>query len=393
MIRAGTGSSTAKNPRSAVLEATAAALKQAGLRKADFAFIFASTAHGGAYPLILRSVAEAAGTREVAGCGSIGVIAAGREIESGPALAVLVVGGNTIEATRLFVPQLRGRSREVADEIATAVRPHLGANNLLCLFPDTYNLDPDPFLAGLARELPGVTIVGGGATEDGSVGETFQFCGDVVSSNSASGMLLSGEFAINLGAANACAPIGPAHRVTAVRDNIVLELDGRRAWDVFAEAAGPLADDLARALAFVFVGIPLTPGAERIERGDFYVRNITGASSDHGVIAIAHRPQLGDTLGFVLRDGERSRAELKGTLEAMAARITRPPAFGLYFDCVSRGSGLYQIPDHDSAYIGQQFGQLPVAGFFTGCEIGPLGDRTGLLQYCGVLALISEKPA
>jgi small ligand-binding sensory domain FIST len=393
MIRAGTGSSTAKNPRSAVLEATAAALKQAGLRTADFAFIFASTAHGGAYPLILRSVAEAAGTREVAGCGSIGVIAAGREIESGPALAVLVVGGNTIEATRLFAPQLRGRSREVADEIATAVRPHLGANNLLCLFPDTYNLDPDPFLAGLARELPGVTIVGGGATEDGSVGETFQFCGDVVSSNSVSGMLLSGALEINLGAANACAPLGRTHRVTAVRDNIVLELDGRRAWDVFAEAAGPLADDLPRALAFVFVGIPLIRGAERIERANFYVRNITGASSDHGVIAIAHRPQLGDTLGFVLRDGERSRAELKGTLEAMAARITEPPAFGLYFDCVSRGSGLYQIPDHDSAYIGQQFGQLPVAGFFTGCEIGPLGDRAGLLQYCGVLALISEKPA
>ena len=137
----------------------------------------------------------------------------------------------------------------------------------------------------------------------------------------------------------------------------------------------------------------MTPGAERIARGDFYVRNITGASPDHGVIAIAHRPQLGDTLGFVLRDAERSRAELKGTLDAMAARSARPPAFGLYFDCVSRGAGLYQMSDHDSAYIGQYFGQVPVARFFTGFEIGPLGNRTGLLQYCGVLALISEKPS
>lgn len=393
MIRAGTGSSTAKNPRSAALEATAAALQQAGLRTADCAFVFASTAYGGAFPMIVRSVSEAAGTREVAGCGSIGVIACGREIESGPALAVLVLGGNTIQATRLFVPQLRGRAREVAHEIATTVRPRLGANNLLCLFPDTYNLEPEPLLAELARELPGVTVVGGGATEDGSVGETFQFCGDVVSSNSVSGMLLAGEFDINLGAANACAPLGPTHRVTAVRDNIILELDGRRAWDVFAEAAGPLADDLARALSFVFVGIPLAPGAERIARGDFYVRNITGASSDHGVIAIANRPRVGDTLGFVLRDAERSRTELKATLEAMAARIAQPPAFGLYFDCVSRGSGLYQMSDHDSAYIGQYFGQVPVAGFFTGFEIGPMEDRTGLLQYCGVLALISEKPA
>ena len=59
--------------------------------------------------MIVRSVSEAAGTREVAGCGSIGVIAGGSEIESGHALAVIVFGGNTIAATRFFVPQLRGR--------------------------------------------------------------------------------------------------------------------------------------------------------------------------------------------------------------------------------------------------------------------------------------------
>jgi small ligand-binding sensory domain FIST len=393
MIRAGTGYSTATNPRTAAIEATTIALKQAGLRTADCAMVFASTAYGGAYPLIVRSVAEAAGTREIAGCGSIGVIAGGREFESGPSIAVLVIGGNTIAATRLFVPQLRGRAREVAEVIASTVRPHLGTNNLLCLFPDTYNLEPEPLLATLALELPNVAVVGGGATEDGSVGETFQFCGDVVSSNAVSGMLLAGDFTINLGTANACAPLGPTHRVTAVRDNIILELDGRRAWDVFAEAAGPLAGDLPRALSFVFVGIPLTPGAERIERGNFYVRNITGASSEHGVIAVAHRPKLGDMIGFVLRDGERSRSELKATLAAIGDRLSLPPAFGLYFDCVSRGSGLYGVPDHDSAYIGQSLGQVPIAGFFTGFEIGPMGDRTGLLQYCGVLALISDKLA
>lgn len=393
MIRAGTGSSTATNARTAALEATAAALKQAGLRTADSALVFASTAYGGAYPMIVRTVGETAGTREIAGCGSIGVITSGREFESGPSLAVMVLGGGAIAATRLFVPQLRGRAREVAEVIATTVRPHLGANNLLCLFPDSYNLDPEPLLATLARELPGVIVVGGGATEDGSVGETFQFCGDVVSSNAVAGMLLAGDFTINLGTANACAPLGLTHRVTAVRDNIVLELDGRRAWDVFAEVAGSLAGDLPRALSFVFIGIPLTPGAERIDRGSFYVRNITGASPEHGAIAVAHRPKIGDMIGFVLRDGERSRSELKATLSEMANRIVQPPAFGLYFDCVSRGSGLYGMPDHDSAYIGQSFGQIPVAGFFTGFEIGPMGDRTGLLQYCGVLALISDRSA
>ena len=111
------------------------------------------------------------------------------------------------------------------------------------------------------------------------------------------------------------------------------------------------------------------------------------------MIAVAHRPKLGDRLGFVLRDSERSRSELKATLAAMAGRIAQPPAFGLYFDCVSRGTGLYDIPDHDSAYIGQSLGALPLAGFFTGFEIGPMGDGAGLLQYCGVLALISDQQA
>jgi small ligand-binding sensory domain FIST len=391
MLRAGTGYSTATNARTAALEATRAALTQAGLRSADAALCFASTTYGGAYPLLIRTVAETAGTREIAGCESVGVIAGGREIETGPSAGVIVWGGGALSSSRLFVPQLRGRARESAVKIAEEVRPKLGANNLLCLFPDTYNVEPEPFLNSLRQELPGVTIVGGGATEDGSIGETFQFCGDVVSSNSVSGMLLAGDFDLNTGATIACAPIGGGHRVTAVRDNIIIELDGRRAWDVFAEAAGPLAADLPRALAFVFAAIPLDSSTQRIERNGFYVRNITGASEEHGVIAVAHRPRQGDLIGFVLRDAERSRQDLKLTLDAMQTRSKGRPAFGLYFDCVSRGSGLYQIPDHDSAYIGQAFEGMPLAGFFTGFEIGPLGAGTGALQYSGVVATIAEK--
>jgi small ligand-binding sensory domain FIST len=49
------------------------------------------------------------------------------------------------------------------------------------------------------------------------------------------------------------------------------------------------------------------------------------------------------------------------------------------------------VADHDSAYIAQYLGGVPIAGFFTGFEIGPLGNDTGLLQYCGVLALIADK--
>ena len=395
MIRGGVGYSNARNPRSAAAEATAAALAQAGISRAAGALCFATPAYGAAYPMILRTVASEAHTREVAGCSSMGVIAGETETESGHALAVLVFGGNEdeIRATRFFVPTLRGRAAGVASDVTAAVRPKLGKSNLLILFADTYNFEAEATLEALGTELPGVTIAGGGASEDGSIGETFVFCGDTISSNAVSGMLLSGDFELTLANSIACGLIGTAHRVTAARDNIVIELDGRPAYEVFAEAAGPLAADLRRALTYIFVAIPVYENADTIERGQFVVRNIVGASEEHGVIAVAFQPKVGDVIGFVLRDAERSREDLKATLDDLNDRLDNkpPPAFGLYFNCVSRGAGLYNIPGHDSAYIRRALGPIPIAGFFTGFEISSLAEQTSLLQYSGVLALISGK--
>jgi len=397
MIRGGVGFSSARNPRSAAAEATAAALAQAGLSRAAGALCFATPAYGAAYPMILRAVASEAGTREVAGCSSMGVIAGETEVETGHALAVLVFGGNEneIQAKRFFVPTLRGRAAGVAADVADVVRPRLGKSNLLIFFADTYNFEAEATLEAIGKKLPGVAIAGGGASEDGSIGETFVFCGDTVSSNAVAGMLLAGDFELTLANTIACGLIGTAHRVTAARDNIILELDGRPAYEVFAEAAGPLAADLRRALAYVFVAIPVYENVDTIKRGEFVVRNIVGASEEHGVIAVAFAPRVGDTVGFVLRDAERSRQDLKATLDDVSERLTpdAPPAFGLYFDCVSRGAGLYNIPGHDSAYIRRALGPIPIAGFFTGFEIGALAEQTSILQYSGVLALISGKKA
>lgn len=385
----GAGCSQGRNPRTAAAEATAEAMAAAGLGRAAGALCFVTSAHGAAFPMIVRTVAHEAGTSEVAGCSSAGVIANEREIESGPAISVVVFGGGELSAKRLFAPSLRRRGGEVARELAGAAKPALGRSNLLCIFADSYNMDADALVPGLAAELPGVVITGGGASEDGSVGETFQFCGDTVSSNAVAGMLLSGAFELDIGASVACTQIGPMHRVSAVRGNVIAGLDGRPAYEVFAEAAGPLADDLKRAEAFVFVGIPLDPKANRLEHGQYLVRNIIGASADHGVIAVAHHPLPGDMIALVLRSAEGSRDNLKATLEQMSARARGRPVFGLYFDCVSRGAGLYKIPGHDSAYIRRRLGPVPVGGFFTGFEIGPLGTRTALLQCSGVLVLLS----
>ena len=82
------------------------------------------------------------------------------------------------------------------------------------------------------------------ASEDGSIGETFQFCGDAVSNNAVSGMLLAGDFDIALASSLAATPIGRGHRVTAARENVLAELDGRPAFEAYVDYAKKRGDML-----------------------------------------------------------------------------------------------------------------------------------------------------
>jgi small ligand-binding sensory domain FIST len=170
---------------------------------------------------------------------------------------------------------------------------------------------------------------------------------------------------------------------------VLIELDGRPALEALRETIGPLGEDLRRAAAMVYVAMTLDPEAQRLEHGRYLIRNMIGFDEAKGLIATVYKPQVGDLVGFALRDEEGARNNLKLTLEEAQRGVRHPPAFGLYFDCVSRGSNLYTIADHDSAYISRYFPALPVAGFFTGFEIGPLAQATRLLQYSGVLTLVS----
>ena len=394
MLQAGVGFSPQQDTQKAAVEATQMAMQRARCATVDFALVFATTGHGPGYSLLLRTIKDTARATHVVGCSAGGVLTTDGEVERAPGVAVLVVRSDAFTASRLFLPQLRGRGYETGKEIAAYVQPRLGTDNLLTIFPDTYNFNASAFFNGLAEGAPSLTTVGGGASEDGSLGETFQLCGDTVSNNAVSGLLLSGNFQATVSNAQACQPIGPVHTVTKAQQNLLLELDGRPAFEVFAEVVRqPLIDDLRRAAAFVFVGLPVDAERQQVARGEYVVRNIIGFDPSQGIIAIADEIRQGQKMLFTLRNDNGSREDLKQTLEALVqAWEGNPPGFGLYFNCLGRGAGLYGFPDLDVSYIKQHFGDIPLIGFFTGCEIAPIRQRAALHQYSGVLVLVGERP-
>ena len=381
MLRVGVGLSTERDSGRAAANAARSALRSGGLSDATLALVFATTSHGPGFTRVTRAVSETCGTRDVVGCSAAGVLAAEEEIEGGHGVAVMAIGGD-LAARRFFVPVSHGEAGGVADEVAEAVRADAVPGSLLILFTDSYNVDSEMVLARLGRLLPGVEIVGGGGSEDGSVGEISVFAGDASSSRAASGILIRGPLSKTVAVCHAVRPVGPTLRVTRADGSSVHDLDGRPAYESLAAILpAPLRDDSRRMLASILVGLP-------VAEGEFVVRHLVAVDPRKGHLTLAARVTSGQELFFAVRDPYAARQHMEQVLSRRARPGMQGAAGGLYVNCVGRGRAFHGVPGLDTAYLRQHVGPIPIAGYFSGGEFAPGGGAPRLHQYTGVLTLL-----
>ncbi|MGH7312326.1 MAG: FIST C-terminal domain-containing protein, partial [Candidatus Rokuibacteriota bacterium] len=170
---------------------------------------------------------------------------------------------------------------------------------------------------------------------------------------------------------------------------VVMRIAGRPALEVLREAVSRAPDGAARAQrAGLFAGLAMDPAKSPLERGDFLVRNVLGADSGTGAIAVAEPVRAGQTIQFQLRDAAASREDLETTLRGVARALGgQRPAFGCYFNCAGRGRGLFGVPDHDVTLIRSHLGDFPLIGFFGNGEFAPIGRRNFFHNYTGALVV------
>jgi small ligand-binding sensory domain FIST len=393
MIRAGAGQSSIAATDQAAEQAAAAAMSQAGISRADAVVVFFTADHAPNSRTLLSTVTRVTGSDRIVGSSGAGVLTSAGEIEGQHGIAVLVFSSGEIQAYPFLFQPLRERDEEVGGKIAQTLTSAPGRASLLTLFPDTYNGQPQQLLNSLADKTHFVPVVGAGSSEAGMAQATYQICGDNCASNSVAGLQLSGSFQALVDITQGCQPITEPMIITKAEKNLILEIDGRPAVEAFAKLLkGPLADDLRRALMFIFVGLPADPDQRSVGPGEYLVRNIIGLDPVKGIVGIAAEVKEGQSMIFTLRDGQRAREDLNQMLQRQAQKLEgRRPAFGFYFNCCARGSSLYGMPGIDTAYIGQTLGDFPLIGMFGGYELAPLGRKNHLFAYTGVLALITEE--
>ncbi|HEU4341983.1 MAG TPA: FIST N-terminal domain-containing protein [Candidatus Binatia bacterium] len=392
MIRAGVGQSSVHSTEEAVAQAAAMAMAQAGIDRADEAVIFFTAEHAASKKQLLDTVRRATGTEKIVGSSGAGVLTHEGEVEGRRGIAILVFASDQLKSRSFIFAPLRDRDNEIGVEIGQTCPPTTQQNPLMVLFPDTYNGQPRRLLDSIQRQIGFVPLVGAGSSENGTAQATYQICGDSLMTNSVVGALISGSFQASIDITQGCQPITKPMVITRAEKNLIFEIDHRPAVEVFAELLkGPLAEDLRRALMFVFAALPASRDRNSVAPGQYVVRNIIGVDPDKGILGVAEEVHEGQAILFTLRDGNRAREDLSQMLQRQAQKLDgKRPAFGFYFNCCARGRSLYGVPGIDSAYIRQALGDFPLIGMFGGYELAPLGNANHLFAYTGVLALITE---
>lgn len=381
---------------------------------ADLGIIFISGAFGSEYSRLMPLLQEQLPGVIMVGCGGGGIIGMNElgqamEVEEKPAISLSLAHLPGVEVKPF---QISGEELPDLDSSPDTWIDLIGVDTNLqpdfIILGDPFSAKITDLLQGLDYAYPGSTKVGGLAS-GGIMGRSVGlFCNDRFYQEGTVGVALSGNIAIETIVAQGCRPIGRPYRVTEGERNIVMGLEELESSEAIAgdgieraplEALQELVqtlNDRDRELAqnSLFVGIVRDEFKEKLEQGDFLIRNLIGVDPKGGAIAIGDRVRPGQRLQFHLRDARTSAEDLEMLLERYEKQVSFNPvsfsnAGALMFSCLGRGEGLYGEPNFDSNLFRRYF-KIPISGFFCNGEIGPVGGNTFLHGYTSVFGIFRQ---
>jgi len=344
---------------------------------ATLGILYVSEPAAPALPQLVRDLAAGTGINSWVGGVGLGICAAGEEVYDRPAAAVMIAPLPK-DSFRLFgatddpaadLPRRHASWIEKAQPSLALVHADPRCTDLVQAAIDTANASGAFLVGGLvSHRCDAPLLAGGGAEALGKAG--------------ISGLLLTPEVSVATALTQGCIPIGPVRRIDEARDNIVMAIDGRPALSVFIEDIGPdLARDPRGLGGVIFAGLPV----QGSDTGDYLVRNLMAIDPRQGWIVLGAEVAPGDPILFCRRDPASARADLDRMLKQLAGRLQAPPKAGIYVSCIARGAALFGEPGVETGMIREQFGDIPLIGFFANGEI----SRDRLYGHTGVLTLFT----
>jgi hypothetical protein len=183
---------------------------------------------------------------------------------------------------------------------------------------------------------------------------------------------------------------GPARRATKVAGNVLYELDGEPALEIYRRYLGEYAKDLpASGLLFPFAIL----SDDRQESG--LIRTLLGIDESNGSLTLAGDIPDGGYLKLMHASTEALVDGAEAAAEAARRMLTDDsPGLALLVSCIGRKLVMGDRVDEEVEVVGAVFGQgCVLSGFYSNGEISPFIESTDckLHNQTMTITYLSEK--
>jgi small ligand-binding sensory domain FIST len=258
---------------------------------------------------------------------------------------------------------------------------------LCILLADPFTTSTESVLQKFNRARSGVPVIGGVASWAMSPGRNRLVSDHGVTDSGFVGVVLRGSLEVDVVVSQGCRPVGETFTVTACQGNVISELDHELPLQILEQVfADADQEDQNLMRSGILVGRGVSLDREALGRGSFLVRGVIGADRDSGSISVADHMNQGEIVQFHVRDAMTAKDDLEMLLIPQA--FEDKPSGVVLFTCNGRGERFFGHPNVDVTTVGRALGDdVPVAGFFCGGEIGPIGNSNFIHGYTASMAI------
>jgi len=249
------------------------------------------------------------------------------------------------------------------------------------IFSDGLTGNGTEIIHGIQSVLGMDLKIAGGTAGDGSLfKQTFQYYDGQVLTDALVGVAFLGEFKFGTGVQSGWTTIGVSKQVTKATQNVVYELDGKPALEVYEKFLGRHAAMLPAVGVEYPLGL-LGPSGDVHEDGYYLCRATMGVDREKGTITFAGDVPQGAFVKMTMgSESDILDAAKKAATQALNrlrnGSSTVKPAAVFFYSCMARKIVLGSRTDEEISMVRDTVGRdVPIIGFYTYGEYAPVGKE------------------
>jgi hypothetical protein len=322
---------------------------------------------------------------KIIGCSTAGEILEENVRDASIAMTAIAFAKSKVEQYTVAIAATE-HSKNAGMELAGKF-DQVGLKHIFVL-SDGLNVDGTELVAGLAQVLPSNVNITGGLAGDGSdFGQTFVVAGDKIQEKVISAIGFYGEdLVFGFGSKGGWDSFGLERKITKSIGNVLLELDGEPALDIYKEFLAERAKELPGS------GL-LFPLNLRIDTADPIVRTILAVNDEQRSVTFAGSMPEGSYVRMMKANIDRL---IQGAEDsALLADIdTDSDKLAILISCVGRRLVLKQMVEEEVEAVIETLGEnVKATGFYSYGEIAPFQQFSPcqLHNQTMTITVISEK--